>query len=131
MELMSQIVHLAEILRATITPHAVSRSGEQRQIVRLAGVSNAVRAFHAGALTSELVEVWRVRTADHAGAMLVLEDHHHDVVWWWHGGGLGLLLLGWCGRRLGLLGAAREHRLGLFLNQARRCGIGFLWCRQR
>src|SRR4029453_1390602 len=112
---MSQVVRLAEILRAAITRHSVSRPGEQCQIVRLGGVSNAVRAFHAGTLISELVEVWRVRAADHARAMLVFEDHHHDVVRSWHGGGLALLLLGGPRRRLRLLGAAPERRLGLLL----------------
>jgi hypothetical protein len=83
-ELMSQVVRLSKMLGACIARHTVGGSREERQIVRLAEVGNTVGVGHAGALSRELVEVWRLPAADHVGAVLVLEDHHHDVVGWLH-----------------------------------------------
>ena len=77
---MAQVVGLPKMLGACITPHSAGGPGEQRQIVRLAGVGDAVGVGHVGALSREFVQVWRLPAARHAGAMLVLQDHHHDVV---------------------------------------------------
>lgn len=100
-QLVSQVVGLAKAGQTDIAGDTVGRSGEQRKIVRLARVSNAVRAGHVGALPSEPVEIRRSLVADHTGVIFVLEHHDHDVVWPWHSWLLLLRSCGHCGRLLG------------------------------
>src|SRR5512133_559858 len=127
---MPEIDGLPKMMGAYMAPYSLRRPGEHRQRLRLAGIGYTVRVGHTGAFTRQLVEVGRLRAADHAGAVLVLENHDHDVVRFRHGRLLfppdelprrRLLFL----RREGALDCPQLVR-GVW-----RCSVGLFWhCRR-
>src|SRR6185437_15846333 len=79
-ELRGQVRYAGERVLAPVVADALRRAGEERQVVRLAGVRLAVRVAEVGALLGQPADVRRLRVTDHTVVPLVLQDHDHHMV---------------------------------------------------
>ena len=65
---------------AAVVRHALGRAGEQREVVRLAGVLDGERLRHRRPRRGQGVDVGGRRVADDVRRRVVLQHQHHDVV---------------------------------------------------
>ena len=69
-----------EGMRARVIGDALRRSGKQREIVRLAGVGDAIGLREYCALGCQPVDVRRIGRIDNLVIGVILFNHHHNVI---------------------------------------------------